>query len=575
MHKRPARSSNKNGIVERQNGSFKTILELIEKHDTTSEPTSIVGRASFLCNLFHGSKLLSAFQLAKGYVPSILGMPRQQVPSELFDTHVQMTAARAIQRALHGRIPNTVKRSSLTLGTKIWIFHKGSRHTDPVEWLKGTVVEANEHMVRCKREDRSGGPPMYIAYEDITIRPSGELAEELMQQSLDIDVDVPAILPPHATPPHQELTVQTEQHRTSQAEVHSPAEIQCEAGPPGAKYSDDVSNTESQGNNLRDQNYIDETLLTSDNQPPASTQTKANCQEAKRPFPHGPQNNGKEIDTTQSEDLETHPDEEIIVDNDNTRRSKRSRRPTWKSALLSSSRTKLTEKPNLDIGSTLIGKIKITELRSDKQRILTEIQSDIQHSQVSLSRLEGAPIWVSKSALEKEYRDNWEPNVQPVPECDVPRSNNIMSSHVGYKLKTHEDGSLDLKARICPHGNRDQEKDTVRSDSTNAQFDVIRLLLFMAVILHFRIGVLDIKGAYMKSGDIQRLLYVRPPRDLILMYRELRNVLWKLLRMPYGISEAGRQWARVIEHWLFDYYGFERVIGLGQFYIKYNKSGKI
>lgn len=79
----------------------------------------------------------------------------------------------------------------------------------------------------------------------------------------------------------------------------------------------------------------------------------------------------------------------------------------------------------------------------------------------------------------------------------------------------------------------------------------------------------------MQSGDTQRLLYIRPPRDLVALHHQLRSTSWKLLRMPYGISKAEQQWEKVIEGWLTNVMGFERVIGLNEMYIKYSKNGQI
>lgn len=70
---------------------------------------------------------------------------------------------------------------------------------------------------------------------------------------------------------------------------------------------------------------------------------------------------------------------------------------------------------------------------------------------------------------------------------------------------------MNLKARICPHGNRDVEKDYVRKDSATAQYDVILLILAIVTFLPFRLGLVDIKGAYLQSGPIRRDIYVRPP----------------------------------------------------------------
>lgn len=114
-------------------------------------------------------------------------------------------------------------------------------------------------------------------------------------------------------------------------------------------------------------------------------------------------------------------------------------------------------------------------------------------------------------------------------------------------------------------------KGDVRKDSSTAQFDIIRLMLSLVVILNFRIGVIDIKGAYLQSGAIKRRIYVRPPPDIA----NTRGKLWLLTVMPYGITEAGRQWQKVIEDWLLKEAGFERVFGVSQLFTLRNKQGEI
>lgn len=99
---------------------------------------------------------------------------------------------------------------------------------------------------------------------------------------------------------------------------------------------------------------------------------------------------------------------------------------------------------------------------------------------------------------------------------------------------------MKLKGWICPHGNRDVMKNDVRNDSATAQFDVIRLMLSVTAILPFRIGLVDISGIYMQSVPIKRKIYVRPPRE---RDEAGRGKIWELLKMPYEITEEGRQWA--------------------------------
>lgn len=122
------RASNKNGIVQRHNGVLKNVLERIPNHDKKSAPEVIFLRASLFTNMFRGSRILSSFQLVKRYKPSILGIPRMLVSDEIFQTHVSRTAAREIQKA--------VKLA------------------------------------------------MRVPYEDVRIRPSGELPNEILKESI-------------------------------------------------------------------------------------------------------------------------------------------------------------------------------------------------------------------------------------------------------------------------------------------------------------------------------------------------------------------------------------------------------
>lgn len=94
-----------------------------------------------------------------------------------------------------------------------------------------------------------------------------------------------------------------------------------------------------------------------------------------------------------------------------------------------------------------------------------------------------------------------------------------------------------MKARIIPHGNRDNQKDEIRKDSCNAPLFIVRLFLSVATFMGFRIGTEDIKGAFLQSGLITRDIYVRPPHE----WNSERDIFWKLLKLPYGIADAGRQ----------------------------------
>jgi hypothetical protein len=53
---------------------------------------------------------------------------------------------------------------------------------------------------------------------------------------------------------------------------------------------------------------------------------------------------------------------------------------------------------------------------------------------------------------------------------------NVLSTHSFLKIK-FEDGRHRLKCRLAPHGNRDEENDALRKDSSTAQNSIISLVL--------------------------------------------------------------------------------------------------
>jgi Reverse transcriptase (RNA-dependent DNA polymerase) len=109
-----------------------------------------------------------------------------------------------------------------------------------------------------------------------------------------------------------------------------------------------------------------------------------------------------------------------------------------------------------------------------------------------------------------------------------------------------EDGTYRLKCRLVPHGNRDEEKDALRKDSSTAQSSVIRLVLAIAMLHKFFVGSIDVVAAYLQSGSLVRRVFVRPPRGWA-----KQGCLWRLLRPAYGLVESGRLWQIAIEKWIF------------------------
>lgn len=173
-----------------------------------------------------------------------------------------------------------------------------------------------------------------------------------------------------------------------------------------------------------------------------------------------------------------------------------------------------SEKPIKDVGKTEIrsGEV-IGEIGSDSQKILEDLYKVIGNSTTTLGKLEGAPPWIIERVLREEHDNNWLEAYKEAIEEEIPRDANLITSHVIYKFKTTEGGEHSMKARIFPHENKGKLKYEERKDSATAQVDATRLLPAMLTFLPMRLGVVNISGAYMQSGPINRDIFVRPPRE--------------------------------------------------------------
>lgn len=69
-------------------------------------------------------------------------------------------------------------------------------------------------------------------------------------------------------------------------------------------------------------------------------------------------------------------------------------------------------------------------------------------------------------------------------------------------------GSLKLKCRVVPLGNRDKAKGAVRTDSSTAPVAVIRIVLFVAATLQLRLASIEIKHKYLQAGNFPQDVYL-------------------------------------------------------------------
>lgn len=211
------------------------------------------------------------------------------------------------------------------------------------------------------------------------------------------------------------------------------------------------------------------------------------------------------------------------------------------------------------------------EIQSNEQAILKNIQNVVRSRQVWAGELLFATPWIIQKAVEKGHSDNWTHAYEEVLENSVPRNAIIISSHTIFEVKEDDEKVRKLKARLVTHVNRDDMKNEIRKDFSNADMIIVRLLIGIALCIGFSFGVAGVKSAFLQSGPILREIFVRPAPE----FWKRKGVLWKLTKLPYGIEEAGQHWAKRIKAWMLGPARLERVFGVKELFVKSNGSASI
>lgn len=178
----------------------------------------------------------------------------------------------------------------------------------------------------------------------------------------------------------------------------------------------------------------------------------------------------------------------------------------------------------------------VTELTSNSEETLSTFKNRFGFKDFLMYQAEGLPsyiLWNAYNAKEEKFKQT----VQEVHVTVVPKNANIITSHVIYKVKPNDDGSLKMKARIAPHGNKDKDRSDLKTDSATCPPTGIRVLLSIATFMKWPITKIDFTSAYLQTGDARRDVYVVPPREC-----EDRSKYWLLKAAAYGLVNAGAKW---------------------------------
>lgn len=132
--------------------------------------------------------------------------------------------------------------------------------------------------------------------------------------------------------------------------------------------------------------------------------------------------------------------------------------------------------------------------------------------QLTWCKLQCAPDWLLTEAMKEEVKKSWASAVIEVNADAIDQRATIICSHIVYKIKVKE-CRMRMKARLCPHRNRDKFKSTIWNDSPYAQFDIFRMNCSLTSMLSMRLSCVNMKGAYLQSGPIKREILVRPHKS--------------------------------------------------------------
>ena len=207
-----------------------------------------------------------------------------------------------------------------------------------------------------------------------------------------------------------------------------------------------------------------------------------------------------------------------------------------------------------------------TELISNEQSDLSEFQKFFGHKDFLKFHAQGFPSYILQRAYKREEAAFMK-TVKCVHISAVPPNANIISSHVIYKVKLKDDGGLEMKSRIAPHGNKDEQRFDLRTDSATCPPTGIRIVTSIARIFKWILVKIDFKSAFLQTGKALRDVYVIPPYE-----SRDRQFYWLLLTAAYGLVNANAKWQKQSDDCLRDL-GFKQLLYVPQlFYIQRNNE---
>ena len=109
--------------------------------------------------------------------------------------------------------------------------------------------------------------------------------------------------------------------------------------------------------------------------------------------------------------------------------------------------------------------------------------------------------------------------------------NTIGSRWIITRKEAHDGQKKICKGRIVARGFQEQEKP--QSDSPTVLRASVKTFVAVAANQGFEICLMDITGAFLQAEDLDREVFVKPPKDI-----KKDGIIWRLKKPLYGLDDS-------------------------------------
>ena len=548
----PPRRHNKLRI-ERKNRTLKCFIRKLRSTYPQKTLRWSAKKASFLANVFYGSQSISPFELGRGYTPRISdGSKLALIDPEIIEAYLDDKATRNLNRILRHRKHQNRVPEEVQIGDRILAY------TGKSFGKRGSWSEYQVHSIELDRSSLTVKPDKRerrFAPEDILLLPHTQLATDVVKQRAGLESfeDIPkeAVI---ANVIWDE-TYESENATNIQSSADNDSVLDNNESHEGV---DMIQADESS-------DFENSTLSNGDSAINHSTHSSEDSERADENSAANDRDSDRQLDVSDNE-AQVYRETGAITGTDET--VPQLRRSTRLGKGVPSNRYGFSSSISSIIDQLNIGQ----DLREQEyNEWLKRIHERFGGYDRTRNQLSWVPHWVLDKALQTELR-NYEPVVELICSDSVPPHANVIDSHTLYKVKVKDGGSLQLKARIVPHGNKDLYKELIRSDSEVAEHSSYRTVMAFAAIFSIELFKVDVKAVFLQSGPARRTVYVRPPYDAFMKGR-----LWKLKAAVYGLTEANRVFQQCSDDVLSNpkKMGLSSIQCTKQLFAKYDSSGSL